>query len=104
MCRNDSLRGATAPAFPVPGVALNMGSVVLLPALLRTIHMEAKCEVLARKNPLSGGSLYSEGFVLNAPPGLPNGEYLVYFDGHLLRATKRSGLWLTSTEIVRQAA
>jgi hypothetical protein len=60
------------------------------------MEREANCEVLARKQSPPAGSDYVEGFVMNAPQSLPDGEYLVTFDRHTLRATKERGLWLTS--------
>ncbi len=72
-----------------------------LPGVLRGIGLEAKCEIIVRKSTSPGTSAYSEGFVLNAPPELPDGEYAVAFDHHTLRVTKERGLWLTSTAFER---
>jgi hypothetical protein len=81
-----------------------MSSVVLLPGVLRGMDREEKCEVLARKTSSQAGAVYCEGFVLNAPAGLPDGEYIVTFDRHTLRATKQRGMWLASTDVTRSAA
>ena len=80
-----------------------MGSVVLVPSLLCGMERETNCEVLARKTAKEDGPAYSEGFVLGAPFDLPDGEYLVRFDKHILRATKERGMWLTSRAISRDA-
>ncbi len=68
------------------------------------MEREAKCEVLARKTSNQEGLRYSDGFVLNAPSGLPDGEYVVIFDRHALRATKERGIWLTSSGVTRSEA
>jgi len=77
------------------------GAAVLIPGVLRGMGCEVKCEVLARKQSPDLGPEYSEGFVLNAPADLPEGDYLVVFDRHTLPATKERGLWLSSGAIVR---
>jgi hypothetical protein len=66
------------------------------------MERETTCEVLARKTASQNGLAYSEGFVLSAPADLPDGEYLVKFDHHILRATKQRGIWLTSRVISRE--
>ena len=78
-----------------------MGSVVLVPGVLRGMGREAKCQVLARKTSSEESGVYAEGFVLNAPAALPDGEYVVTFDRHTLRAIKERGMWLTSTDVTR---
>jgi hypothetical protein len=52
-----------------------MGTVVLIRGVLRGMEHETGCDVLARKHSVDSGSRYSEGFVLNAPVDLPDGEY-----------------------------
>jgi hypothetical protein len=42
---------------------------------------------------------FTEGFVLNAPPALPDGDYQVRFEGHTMHARKYRGRWLYSNEI-----
>jgi hypothetical protein len=82
-----------------------MGTVVLIRGVLRGMEHETGCEVLVRKHSIESGSpRYSEGFVLNAPVDLPEGEYTVTFDGHSLHAVSQHGIWLTSTDIVRIVA
>jgi hypothetical protein len=63
---------------------------------------KASCEVLARKIPLDpklkAGSheyTYSDCAVIDAPAELPDGEYLVHFDDHVIAATKKGGYWLS---------
>lgn len=65
------------------------------------MQREENCEVLARSILLNNSHAYSEGFVINAAADLPDGEYVVTFDGHALRVVKAGGLWLTSTAIAR---
>jgi hypothetical protein len=76
------------------------GAAVLIPGALRGMGCEVKCEVLAREQSPDLGPEYSEGFVLNAPADLPEGDYLV-FDRHTLPATKARGLWLSSGAVLR---
>jgi hypothetical protein len=78
------------------------GLAVMIAGVLRGMGCETNCEVLARKQSPDLGPEYSEAFILNAPADLPEGEYLVMFDGHTLRATKAHGLWLPSSEIARE--
>lgn len=81
-----------------------MGKVVLIRGVLRGTESETRCEVLARQHSVESGfrgSRYSEAFVLNAPLDLPDGTYMVTFDGHSFDAVRHHGIWLTSTDIVR---
>ena len=62
----------------------------------------ATCEVLARKIPLdpnlkpgSHEYTYSDCTVIDAPTDLPDGEYLVHFDDHVIAATKKDAYWLS---------
>ena len=63
------------------------------------MQREVKCEVLARKKPSNFDPGYSEGFVLHAPADLPDGNYTVKFDGHIMNTTKERRMWHTSTSI-----
>ena len=67
------------------------GAAVLIPGVLRGMGCEVKCEVLARKQSPDLGPEYSEGFVLNAPADLPEGDYLVVFDRHTCRPPNSAG-------------
>ncbi len=73
-----------------------MGTVVLRCGVVRGSRYEAKCEILARRRSPDLASDYIEGFIMNAPAYLPDGEYIVVFDSHTMAATKKLGLWLSS--------
>ena len=79
------------------------GSAVLLAARLRGMGREANCDLLARKQPPHLGQGYTWASIVNAPTDLPDGEYQVMFDLHMLRATKARGQWLSSGAIVRES-
>ena len=72
------------------------GMVVLRRGVVRGRLCEANCEILARRKSTDSGSDYVEGFIMNAPAYLADGEYLVVFDRHTMTATKKLGLWLSS--------
>ena len=78
-----------------------IGSVVRMDGVVRGMDREAHCDVLVRKGDPGTGSDYSDGFVLNAPADLPDGEYFVKFDGHAFVAKKEQGVWHHSTAILR---
>ncbi|HEX3986099.1 MAG TPA: hypothetical protein VHX13_05745 [Acidobacteriaceae bacterium] len=42
----------------------------------------------------SGRVYFSGCCVLDAPPGIPDGSYAVFFEGHRVRAVRQGGLWL----------
>lgn len=73
-----------------------MRSVVLIHGLLRGMGHEGACEMLAiRESQTGGGSpVYSRCSVIDAPAGLPDGDYTVAFDGLLVPTKKESGLWV----------
>ena len=78
------------------------GSAVHIRGVLSGMGHEAECDLLVHKR-LSGSDVhYTEGVIFYGPPGLPDGEYLVHFDGHIMRATKQHGRWVYSNRIVRQ--
>jgi hypothetical protein len=77
------------------------GSAVLLTASLRGMGREANCDLLARKQPPDLGPGYTWASIVNAPSDLPDGEYQVIFDRHMLRATKERDQWLSSGAIAR---
>ena len=79
------------------------GPAVMIPGLLFGMKREATCHVLTRQQSPDLGADYVEGFIINAPPDLPDGEYLVVFDRHTLRAFKDGALWLSSGPIVRES-
>ena len=43
--------------------------------------------------------LYSRCCVLDAPPDVPDGSYIVFFDGHRVDAVKQGGLWLPEDRV-----
>jgi hypothetical protein len=51
------------------------------------------CDLLARKQPPHVGQGYTWASIVNAPSDLPNGEYQVMFDSHILRVTKERDQW-----------
>ena len=61
---------------------------------------KAQCDVVARKVPIASNRAngsptytYSDCAVIDVSLQLPDGEYTVYFDGHMVPVTKQSGLW-----------
>jgi hypothetical protein len=58
--------------------------------------VEVRCEMLAMKewHRESSQALYSRCCVLDAPPNIPDGEYMVFFDQHRVTAVRQGGLWL----------
>jgi len=72
-----------------------MGQIVVLRGVLRGKQHQSTCEVVARKHSANLKSNYSDCFVLTAPEDLPNGSYVVEFDGHKLHAAKENDIWLT---------
>ena len=77
------------------------GSIVLLRGILQGMGHHVECDILARKlakrpNAVSpvGSPAYSDCSVLTAPSDLPDGEYRVAFDGHILVVNREYGVWL----------
>lgn len=79
---------------------MGRGAVVLLPGVLKGGGLQANCEVLARKFQLpSGGSplplaTYCDGSPIGAPEDVPDGTYIVHFDGHQCELTRQKGSWM----------
>jgi hypothetical protein len=77
-----------------------MGSVVLLPALLKGMGHEVDCEVIARRLPhetsetLSSLITYSDCRVLTAPSDLPDGEYAIHLNSQVIPTLRRRGKWI----------
>lgn len=86
------------------------GSIVLLHGIIRGMGREAECGILARRvddsDPrfLHRSFRYFECSILTAPADLPDGDYIAYFAGHSVVATRTRGLWLSSGAAVRDAA
>ena len=76
-------------------------SIVLLPGLCAESSKRPNAKSSPESPSPSKGHAYTEGFVLNAPAELPDGEYIVIFQHHTRRTSKTRGLWLPFTEIVR---
>lgn len=85
---------------------MTQGSIVLLGAILRGMGREESCDILARRIDDPDSSLHDRKFrfiecsVLTAPTDLPDGDYIAYFSGHSVLATRKFGLWLPSGEAV----
>jgi hypothetical protein len=78
------------------------GPIVLRHGYVKGMSRKVACEVLARKIPLdpklktrSHEYTYSDCCVIDAPADLPEGEYLVHFDEHVIAATKKGTYWLS---------
>ncbi len=73
-----------------------MRAVVLIQGTLRGMGRESICEMLAMKDRAANGTqpVYSLCSVLTAAPDLPDGDYIVEFDGRKVRARRQGGLWL----------
>ena len=73
-----------------------MRSIVLGHALLTGNEREAPCDMLAMKesHPHAAEPAYSRCNVIDAPIDLPDGDYMVHFDGLTVPARKEGGLWI----------
>jgi hypothetical protein len=78
------------------------GSAVHIRGLVRGMGHEAECDVLVHKRVLGSAVQYTEGVIIYGPAGLPDGEYLVHFDGHVMHATKQHARWVYSNHITHQ--
>ena len=79
------------------------GKAVLVHASLHGMQRQAECDVMARRCVVETGFKYTGGFILHAPPDLPEGEYIVEFEGHKMRATKRLSHWIYSNVVARES-
>ena len=79
------------------------GKAVLVHGSVRGMQRQENCDVIARRRNRETGFEYVGGFIVNAPPDLPEGEYQVEFEGHTMRATKRGGHWIYSNLVVRES-
>ena len=73
-----------------------MRSVVLLHALVEGMGRKEGCELLAIRESLLEPNriVFSRCSVIEAPPSLPDGDYMVSFKGYTVPAQKQAGLWL----------
>jgi hypothetical protein len=88
---------------------LSSGSIVLMRGELRGMGREASCDILARRfddsDPrfLHRSFRYLECSILTAPADLPDGDYIAYFAGHSVMATRTRGFWMSSGVAIRDA-
>jgi hypothetical protein len=75
------------------------GTAVLRRGVLQGMQLEGTCDVVVRMRETRSEPQFTEGFVLNAPPSLPDGEYLVHFECQTMHARKDHGRWLYSNKI-----
>jgi hypothetical protein len=87
---------------------VSQNSIVLLRGSLQGMEREAECEVLARTLGFTWSvesakrvPVYTDCSVLTAPPNLPDGEYLVTFEGNFVMATRQRGHWLSHGSATR---
>lgn len=86
---------------------MRQGSIVLLQGIVRGMGREESCDILARRLDDLDSSYHDRHFrfiecsVLTAPADLPDGDYIAFFSGHSVLATRKRGLWLPSGEAVR---
>lgn len=85
-----------------------MGTLIVLEGKLKGFGVEAKCEVLVRRltinsaiRPLVRGYAYTDCSIIGAPAELPDGEYVVYFDGHRFAAAIQRGLWFSRGPVTK---
>jgi hypothetical protein len=73
-----------------------MRFAVLCKGVLRGMGHEAPCELLATKTvvPESSRAIYSHCAIIEAPTGLPDGDYEVEFSGEVGVSTLRHGCWM----------
>ena len=80
---------------------------MLLHGQLRGMGREAPCELLARRTSMPGAHPshlsfeYSDCVILNAPPDLPDGDYMLFFAGYSTVANRVRGLWGSFGAVVR---
>jgi hypothetical protein len=72
---------------------------VLRRGVLLGMQHEAACDVMVRMRKDGAEPQYMEGLVIGAPPSLPDGDYLVEFEQHTMRAKKQGGSWVYSHDI-----
>jgi hypothetical protein len=79
---------------------VNKGAVVLVSGSITGPGGGGECQVLARRitwsetDKLLPKLAYSDCTVLDAPEHLPDGDYVLHFDGHSAVVTKNRAGWL----------
>ena len=81
-----------------------MRSVVMIRGMLRGMEREAPCEMLAMKEAESGKGpvIFSRCSVIDAPIDIPDGDYVVSFNGCVVSARKEAGLWIPDGSAVEE--
>jgi len=82
------------------------GPIVLRHGFVKVTGCSIKCDVLTRKLPASpsrkpGEPDYADCTVIDVPVEVPDGKYIVYFDGHTAPVTKQRGVWLLRGAVKR---
>lgn len=70
-----------------------MRSVARFPAVLRGPGLESQCVVEAWQERSSTGRVFLRGRIVDDPPELPDGGYVVAFESHSVKTNKLGGLW-----------
>lgn len=89
-----------------------MGMIVLVRGSLKGMNRVAECEVVAMKRTIVNtrksrnhyDEVYTEFAIVEAPPDLPDGEYLVRVGRQTLSAHLCRGLWLSCCELSPKSA
>ncbi|HEY1499742.1 MAG TPA: hypothetical protein VGF88_09210 [Acidobacteriaceae bacterium] len=68
-------------------------SAALMKGVLRGMGREVLCELLVWKETVGNRPVYSQCRVVTAPLDLPDGEYVLLFDGRTVPAKKQGGWW-----------
>lgn len=83
--------GAKRLVPAVPGEVPTLA--VLQHGRLTGMGRSAACELLAWRTPLDSTERYTRFRVIEAPEDLPDGVYLVEFDGRCCFAAREAGHW-----------
>lgn len=78
-------------------VVWGMGAVkarTWLPAVLRSKLREEQCTLAVWKETSTSGRRFTRCEILNDPPDLPDGPYLLLFEGNQLFTRKWCGTWM----------
>jgi hypothetical protein len=83
-----------------------MKSVVLVHGVIWGMGHESDCEMLALKetDSVTRRTTFSRCSVIQANPDLPDGDYIVAFQGNSVSARRAGGLWLANGELLFDAA
>jgi hypothetical protein len=67
---------------------------VLIHGVLTGMGRESHCELLVWKEASNDGPVYRQCRVVTAPLNLPDGNYVVAFDGRTVPTSKQNGWWV----------